>query len=162
MTDTFLRVGKPFLLPEVFSTMSKPEQPKRKRNQNAIAVKKRPNPPSMVEDIEDTVSSFGKDETQNLRKALLEWYDKNRRDLPWRKMNHENEVEDEEEVERRAYGVWVSEVMLQQTRVQTVIGYYNRWMEKWPTINHLALASLEVSWASSHSFFLATNCFYFF
>ncbi|KAJ6680658.1 ADENINE DNA GLYCOSYLASE [Salix purpurea] len=53
------------------------------------------------------------------------------------------EEEGEVEGERRAYGVWVSEVMLQQTRVQTVIDYYNRWMLKWPTLHHLAQASLE-------------------
>uniref|UniRef100_A0A2P2JYU7 Adenine DNA glycosylase n=1 Tax=Rhizophora mucronata TaxID=61149 RepID=A0A2P2JYU7_RHIMU len=46
-------------------------------------------------------------------------------------------------MEKRAYGVWVSEVMLQQTRVQTVVHYYNRWMLKWPTLQHLAQASLE-------------------
>lgn len=39
--------------------------------------------------------------------------------------------------------MWVSEVMLQQTRVQAVIDYYNRWMQRWPTVHHLAQASLE-------------------
>ncbi len=46
--------------------------------------------------------------------------------------------------EQRAYAVWVSEVMLQQTRVATVIMYYQNWMEKWPSIFHLAQASQEV------------------
>jgi hypothetical protein len=46
--------------------------------------------------------------------------------------------------EQRAYAVWVSEMMLQQTRVATVIMYYQNWMEKWPSIFHLAQASQEV------------------
>ncbi|KAL3700129.1 hypothetical protein R1sor_018151 [Riccia sorocarpa] len=45
--------------------------------------------------------------------------------------------------EQRAYEVWVSEMMLQQTRVATVIEYYRRWMQRWPTLHHLAQASLE-------------------
>ncbi|XP_071723806.1 adenine DNA glycosylase-like [Rutidosis leptorrhynchoides] len=61
--------------------------------------------------------------------------------LPWRKPSEE--ATNEEDREKRAYEVWVSEVMLQQTRVQTVINYFNRWMQKWPTLHHLALASLE-------------------
>ncbi|CAH9114328.1 unnamed protein product [Cuscuta epithymum] len=90
-------------------------------------------------DIEDAVV-FAQDETLKIRASLLEWYDRNRRDLPWRRAS-ENVSEDERE--KRAYEVWVSEIMLQQTRVQTVIDYFNRWMEKWPTVQHLARASLE-------------------
>ncbi|KAJ4730302.1 A/G-specific adenine DNA glycosylase [Melia azedarach] len=89
-----------------------------------------------MEDIEDL---FGEKEVEKIRESLLMWYDKNQRELPWR----ERSDCDEEEGAKRAYGVWVSEVMLQQTRVQTVIDYYNRWMKKWPTIYHLAKASLE-------------------
>lgn len=44
----------------------------------------------------------------------------------------------------RAYAVWVSEMMLQQTRVATVISYYQRWMSMWPTVHALAQASQEV------------------
>ena len=44
---------------------------------------------------------------------------------------------------RSAYGVWVSEIMLQQTRVETVVAYYTRWMEKWPTVAALAAATPE-------------------
>lgn len=86
-------------------------------------------------DIEDL---FTEEETCSIRESLLSWYDKNRRDLPWRRIGRESESE------MRAYAVWVSEVMLQQTRVETVIDYYNRWMERWPTLHHLARASLEV------------------
>ncbi|XP_022771619.1 adenine DNA glycosylase [Durio zibethinus] len=96
----------------------------------------------VIGDIEDL---FSKEDTYKIRASLLEWYDKNQRDLPWRRRttqsgNGKNVKEEEEE---SAYGVWVSEVMLQQTRVQTVIDYYNRWMQKWPTLQHLAQASLE-------------------
>ncbi|XP_059626324.1 adenine DNA glycosylase [Cornus florida] len=100
-------------------------------------------------DIEDF--DFCKDETLEIRASLLEWYDHNQRDLPWRIINKgdKNDGNDDDDddskdrSERRAYAVWVSEVMLQQTRVQTVIDYFNRWMLKWPTIHHLARASLE-------------------
>lgn len=59
---------------------------------------------------------------------LLEWYDKNARDLPWRK-------------DKDAYRIWVSEIMLQQTRVEVVKEYYKRWMERFPTLEVLAQAS---------------------
>lgn len=60
--------------------------------------------------------------------ALLAWYDRHARELPWRGAAD-------------PYAVWVSEVMLQQTRVETVIPYYERWMEHFPTLAHLAAAS---------------------
>ncbi|XP_056863266.1 adenine DNA glycosylase isoform X3 [Raphanus sativus] len=86
-------------------------------------------------DMEDL---FSEKETQNIRMSLLDWYDENQRDLPWRKTRSS-----ETEKETRAYEVWVSEIMLQQTRVQTVMEYYKRWMHKWPTIYDLTQASLE-------------------
>src|SRR5690625_1011830 len=58
---------------------------------------------------------------------LLTWYDHNKRILPWRK-------------DKDPYKVWVSEVMLQQTRVDTVIPYFDRFMKNYPTIYHLAEA----------------------
>ena len=60
-------------------------------------------------------------------RELLNWYMANKRDLPWR-MN------------RDPYRIWVSEIMLQQTRVDTVIPYYERFMEKFPTAAALATA----------------------
>ncbi|KAK3184614.1 hypothetical protein Dsin_031900 [Dipteronia sinensis] len=90
------------------------------------------------EDIEDL---FSENEVKQIRVSLLEWYDESQRELPWRQRS-ESESDSGEE-EKRAYGVWVSEIMLQQTRVQTVIEYYNRWMKKWPSIHHLSQASLE-------------------
>jgi len=69
---------------------------------------------------------------ENLRKKLLVWYSAHRRDLPWRRT-------------KNPYAVWISEVMLQQTRVQTVIPYYRRFLEKFPAIQDLARAdSLEL------------------
>src|SRR5690606_27878571 len=59
---------------------------------------------------------------------LLEWYNVHKRDLPWR----EN---------KDPYRVWVSEIMLQQTRVETVIPYFHRFMERFPTIEALAEAN---------------------
>ena len=72
-----------------------------------------------------------------LRAQLLRWYDAHRRDLPWRCASGGEE--------ERAYAVWVSEVMLQQTRVPVVVGYYERWMARWPTVRSLAAATQEVS-----------------
>lgn len=62
-----------------------------------------------------------------LREALLTWYRSRRRDLPWRRT-------------RDPYAVWVSEIMLQQTRVDTVLPYYDRFLERWPTVQALAAA----------------------
>lgn len=61
---------------------------------------------------------------------LLDWYDANSRDLPWRRSSD-------------PYGVWVSEIMAQQTQIDRVIGYYERWMERFPDIVTLARAHEE-------------------
>lgn len=61
---------------------------------------------------------------------LLAWYDREKRDLPWRRDNH-------------PYRVWVSEIMLQQTRVDTVIPYFERFMARFPTLHVLADAPEE-------------------
>jgi len=62
---------------------------------------------------------------KNLPGALLPWYREHRRDLPWRK-------------DKDPYHIWVSEIMLQQTRVEAVKGYYARFLETLPTVSHLA------------------------
>lgn len=62
-----------------------------------------------------------------LVETLLAWFDKNKRDLPWRKSSD-------------PYAVWVSEIMLQQTQVATVLPYYARWMQRFPTVEALAAA----------------------
>ncbi|XP_046566760.1 adenine DNA glycosylase-like isoform X1 [Haliotis rubra] len=83
------------------------------------------------------VHDFKVEEISAVRENLLAWYDANKRDLPWRKMATRSDLN------QRAYAVWVSEVMLQQTQVATVIDYYNKWMKKWPTLQDLAKATLE-------------------
>jgi len=60
-------------------------------------------------------------------KLITDWFKKNKRDLPWRKAD--------------AWGVLVSEIMLQQTPVQRVLPIYSEWMERWPTPAHLAEAT---------------------
>lgn len=68
--------------------------------------------------------------SSDLAKSLLTWYRKHGRDLPWRRS-------------RNPYAIWISEIMLQQTRVETVIPYFYRWMESFPTIERLAAAERE-------------------
>ncbi|CAI9739329.1 adenine DNA glycosylase-like [Octopus vulgaris] len=80
---------------------------------------------------------FTEEEVTSVRQQLLQWYGRNKRDLPWRKQDST------EDANKRAYSVWVSEIMLQQTQVVTVIDYYNRWMKKWPTVQDLARADIE-------------------
>ena len=65
-----------------------------------------------------------------LQKKLFAWYRKNRRSLPWRNTNN-------------AYHIWISEVMLQQTQVNTVIPYYLRFIERFPNIESLPRADPE-------------------
>lgn len=65
-----------------------------------------------------------------LTRALVDWYKGSRRDLPWRRA-------------RDPYAIWVSETMLQQTRVQTVVSYYERFMREFPTLGCLAEAPEE-------------------
>jgi A/G-specific adenine glycosylase len=64
---------------------------------------------------------------RSLRRGLLAFFDRHRRDLPWRRT-------------RDPYRVWVSEIMLQQTRVDTVTPFYERWLERFPTVEALARA----------------------
>lgn len=65
-----------------------------------------------------------------LRTELLAWYDENARDLPFRRT-------------RDPYAIWVAEVMLQQTRVETVIPYWERFLRRWPDARALASAPLD-------------------
>lgn len=67
----------------------------------------------------------------SLPPLLLRWYHENKRDLPWRQ-------------DREPYHVWLSEIMLQQTRVEAVRGYYTRFLTALPTIRDLAQASPEL------------------
>lgn len=80
---------------------------------------------------------------RTIRDNLVGWYDVNYRKLPWRVDFHDPSAISGKAAGQRAYEVWVSEIMCQQTQVATVIPYYNTWMSKWPTINDLAEADLE-------------------
>jgi A/G-specific adenine glycosylase len=63
-----------------------------------------------------------------IRRKLLRWFDTNQRDLPWRKS-------------KTPYRVWISEIMLQQTQVATVIDYYRRFLKRFPNVKKLAAAN---------------------
>lgn len=69
-------------------------------------------------------------EADSIRHRLLAWYGENRRDLPWRRTAD-------------PYAVWVSEVILQQTRVDQAAPYYERFLRSFPTVQHLADASAD-------------------
>jgi A/G-specific adenine glycosylase len=103
------------------------------------------------------------------RENLLKWYEEKKRKLPWRRFEtwEEKDVFGDEEEEdastaherwerlsknpstrervmsddQYAYGVWVSEIMSQQTQIERVAEYWSRWVAKWPTVRHLANAS---------------------
>ncbi|HET6361527.1 MAG TPA: A/G-specific adenine glycosylase, partial [Gemmatimonadota bacterium] len=66
----------------------------------------------------------------DLSRALLTWFDSALRDLPWRR-------------DRDPYRVWISEIMLQQTRVETVIPRFERWLARFPTLESLAEAEID-------------------
>lgn len=79
--------------------------------------------------------------------AVVAHYRKVKRDLPWRRT-------------RDPYAIWVSEIMLQQTRVATVIPYWERWMAKFPTVTALAKAPLDdvlAAWAGLGYYSRARN-----
>lgn len=83
--------------------------------------------------------------------ALLDWYDRERRELPWRVKGR-----------RRPdpYAVWLSEIMLQQTTVKAVIPYYLRFLARWPTVSDLAAADPEAvlaEWAGLGYYSRARN-----
>ncbi len=71
-----------------------------------------------------------KTQATKIQQALLRWLRANARDLPWRRTND-------------PYAVWVSEIMLQQTQVATVINYFNRFMKRFPTAEKLARAKQD-------------------
>ena len=67
---------------------------------------------------------------EKIQSKLLRWFEKNKRDLPWRKI-------------KDPYAIWVSEIMLQQTQVSTVIPYYQKFLKSFPTLRHLARSDLS-------------------
>ena len=78
----------------------------------------------------DVTALWGEEKITAFQTEFLEWYERTRRDLPWRENSD-------------PYRVWVSEIMLQQTQVVTVIPYFYRFMEWFPTISDLAEAEEE-------------------
>lgn len=74
--------------------------------------------------------TYPKKDLQELRAALLGWFDRQKRQLPWRQTSD-------------PYAIWISEIMLQQTRVETVIPYYERFLLRFPGVTELAQADLE-------------------
>ncbi len=75
-------------------------------------------------------AAFTSKTRQDMRRSLLKWYQQEGRTLPWR-----NEPD--------IYRVWISEIMLQQTQVKTVIPYYERWLKTFPTVEDLAAADQQ-------------------
>ncbi len=73
---------------------------------------------------------ISENKAKKFAEELLSWYHKNRRKMPWRE-------------EPTPYRIWISEIMLQQTRVDTVIPYFNRFMERYPDIKTLASSEEE-------------------
>ena len=76
------------------------------------------------------VTMWEEEKILSFRQKLLAWYDENKRDLPWRRS-------------KNPYHIWVSEIMLQQTRVDTVIPYYERFLDWFSTVESLANAPEE-------------------
>jgi A/G-specific adenine glycosylase len=77
-----------------------------------------------------TLAPEGRAYNGAVRSALLAWFDRHRRDLPWRRSTD-------------PYRIWLSEIMLQQTRVEVVLPYYERFLARFPTVEALAAAPLE-------------------
>jgi A/G-specific adenine glycosylase len=71
-----------------------------------------------------------KNDLKLLGQLLLAWYERHQRNLPWRRTQD-------------PYAIWVAEIMLQQTRVETVLDYYGRFLDRFPTIEALASAALD-------------------
>jgi len=78
----------------------------------------------------DVCSLLSAAQKNRIQTRLLRWFEKNGRDLPWRKT-------------RDPYAIWVSEIMLQQTQVDTVIPYYQKFLKSFPTVYHLAKVNLS-------------------
>ena len=128
---------------------------------------------SPTEDIEDLIGKHPslasiRDDAPRLRDELLAWYDKSHRILPWRRNFHSHHAppppgprgdgcEPKEywagcretgaptnvPRDQYAYGVWVSEIMSQQTQIERVAQYWLRWTERWPDVSSLASATRE-------------------
>src|ERR1043165_7731063 len=81
----------------------------------------------MPDQIHPSRTRTRRESNRRLRFRLCRWFDQHQRDLPWRR-------------DRDPYRIWVSEVMLQQTQVATVIPYFERFLQAFPTVTALAAA----------------------
>lgn len=91
-----------------------------------------------------------------LRRALLDWYDRQGRSLPWRVRPEDRE----QGVEADPYAVWLSEIMLQQTTVPHAAPYWRSFLERWPSVHDLAQAPREevlAAWAGLGYYARARN-----
>ena len=80
--------------------------------------------------MQDAIQAWMPGDLNQLRRLTIKWYSENGRDLPWRQTSD-------------PYAIWVSEIMLQQTQVATVIPYYHRFLQSFPTVDALANAPLD-------------------
>ena len=86
---------------------------------------------------QDTTPELAAERGADLRAAMCDWYERQGRDLPWRRTSD-------------PYAIWISEAMLQQTRVETVIPYWERFLKRFPAVTDLAVANEEallVAWS---------------
>ena len=86
--------------------------------------------PSALSPASSTDGGLDRTWKQQLRRRLLGWFARHRRDLPWRRT-------------RDPYAIWVSEIMLQQTRVAAVVPYYERFLRRFPDVGTLARARID-------------------
>jgi len=77
-----------------------------------------------------SLETWPSDLVLQLQQTLLTWYGEQGRKLPWRET-------------RDPYAIWISEIMLQQTQVKTVLPYYDRWLQRFPTVQNLAQADQQ-------------------
>lgn len=84
----------------------------------------------MINFTDYSIEMWDDEKIASFRRTLLAWYDNEKRDLPWRRT-------------KNPYHIWVSEIMLQQTQVVTVIPYYERFLAWFPTVDALAKAPEE-------------------
>src|SRR5262249_58968164 len=89
---------------------------------------------TMVQKAQPPAGDRVPDAKRDTAQLLLEWWDRERRDLPWRAPPGG---------QSDPYRVWLSEIMLQQTTVKAVIPYYQGFLARWPTVAALAAASLD-------------------
>ena len=79
-----------------------------------------------------------KERIEGIQRRLAKWYRHHERDLPWRRT-------------RDPYAIWVSEIMLQQTQVATVIPYFRRFMQRFPDVGAFSRARLDTGAAHAHA-----------